>query len=481
MGTPVRLTSFVLLLSAIIAVITIVAALNDDDETPQASQSQAEQPMAAPIPEAAVATTEGGGREDEPAERPQETAPAESGQATAESTVDDNVPPLPVSDLIVYNTLDGQIAITEPDGAILRKITPDEGFYAWPTWSPDMTRIAFSGSTQRADGTEALSLFLYTLEDSQTKVLYTNERGMGPILPEMPHYPYFSPDGTQLAFMASVSVGLTLFVANADAEGGPTAVLKTAPLYASWSPDSNQLLVHGGADHFLINVQNRPMSITNLGTRAINYRVPGWSPTDGNMMMVSQDASGAGGIYTTDTASLHMRLMEETPGETAFLWSPDGKLLAVAHSDIPGGLVYQGITFFSDSGLPQAMKVDDPIVAFFWSPDGSRLAYVTEGDGEGFIRWMVLNVSDGERWPIVDFIPSGAQATMFRFFDQFAFSHSPWSPDSRALVFAGALITEGVSASTRRHRPPRIIVANAGPIPAADIIAAGFLAFWSPR
>ena len=480
MGTPVRLTSFVLLLSGLIALIAIVAALNGEDETSQTSKTLVEQPTVPPSPTAGVATPESGDGGNKPAERPKESTPTESSRAAAQSAIDD-ITPLPRSDLIVYNGLDGQIALTLPNGAATWKITPDEGFYAWPLWSPDMSRIAFSGSTLRADGTEALSLFLYTLEDNHTRVVYTNERGMGPILPEMPHYPYFSPDGTQLAFMASVSLGLTLFVADALTEEDPTAVLRTAPLYASWSPDSNGLLVHGGADHYLIDVQNGPTSITNLSARAINYRTPGWSPANGNMVVVSQDANGAGGIYTTDLVSLDMRLMEETPGEAAFLWSPDGKLLAVAHSDIPGGVVYQGITFFSDSGLPQAMKVDGPVVAFYWSPDGSRLAYVTDGEGEGFIRWMVLDARNGERWPIVDFIPSGAQATMFRFFDQFAQSHSPWSPDSRSLVFAGALGTEGVSASVGRQQPPRIVVADAGPIPAADIIADGFLAFWSPR
>ena len=480
MGTSVRLTSFVLLLSAIIAVIAVVATLNGDDDTSEAATAQVEQPVAPPSPTAGAATPEGGGGAVQPAEQPKAT-PTESSRAAAERADDDEVPPLPTSDLIVYNTLDGQIALTEPNGANTWKITPDHGFYAWPVWSPDMSRIAFSGSMLRADGTEALSLFVYTLKDNRTRVVYTNQRGMGPILPEMPHYPYFSPDGTQLAFMASVPLGLTLFVADAESEDDPTAVLRNAPPYASWSPDSDDLLVHGGADHYLVRVQNGPTSVTNIGATAINYRTPGWSPSDGNMMVVSQDDSGVGGIYTTDAVSLDMRMMEETPGETAFHWSPDGKLLAVAHSDIPGGLVYQGIKFFSDAGLPQAMKVDGPVLAFYWSPDGSRLAYVTDGDSEGFIRWMVLNTGDGERWPIVDFVPSSAQAIMLRFFDQFAYSHSPWSPDSRSLVFSGAIQTEGVSASMRGQQPPRIIIANAGPVPAADIIAEGCLAFWSPR
>ena len=118
---------------------------------------------------------------------------------------------------------------------------------------------------------------------------------------------------------------------------------------------------------------------------------------------------------------------------------------------------------------------------FFWSPDGSRLAYVTEGESEGFHRWMVLDARDGQRWAIADFIPSGAQAAIFRLFDQFAYSHSPWSSDSASLVFSGALEGEGASAPLGRQPPSQIIVADAGPASAANVIADGFLAFWSPR
>ena len=128
-------------------------------------------------------------------------------QTDAPALPADDVPPLPDSDLIVYNSLDGQIALIEPDGSNSWKITDGERFYAWPLWSPDGRAIAFSGPERRTDGTEALALFVHSLKDRETRTVYVNERGMGPILPEMPHYPYFSPDGSRLAFMASVPSG----------------------------------------------------------------------------------------------------------------------------------------------------------------------------------------------------------------------------------------------------------------------------------
>jgi TolB protein len=469
MNRPIQLAALAVFLSAVIAVIAVLVALSDDDDAPLTAESPSEQTATPGRPTPSATAAEGEEIGDEPTSLPQEGTP------TGET------PPIPNSDLIVYNTLDGRIAVTEPDGSMGWTITPDEGFFAWPLWSPDMRRIAFSGRTLRLDGAEALSLFVYSLEDNRTRVVYTNERGMGAILATMPHYLYWSPDGARLAFVASVSDGLTLFVADIDTDGDATVVLRSEPLYQAWSPDSTRLLVHGGADHYMIDFLDGLVSITELDAKATSYRVPAWSPSDNQILLVSQDADGSGGLYTSDATVLDLTLVEETPGEAAFLWSPDGELLAVAHSEVPGGLIYQGIRFFSSGGEPQTIRVDEPVLAFFWSPDGSRLAYVTEGEGEGFNRWMVLDVRGGERWAIADFIPSGAQATMFRLFDQFAYSHSPWSSDGASLVFSGALRTEGVPAPAARQEPPQVVVADASPDPTAAVIADGFLAFWSPR
>ena len=71
--------------------------------------------------------------------------------------------------------------------------------------------------------------------------------------------------------------------------------------------------------------------------------------------------------------------------------------------------------------------------------------------------------------------------TIFQFFDQFAYSHSLWSPESNSLVFAGILSSEGVAASLNSQQAPQIFVVDAGPFPVAEPIADGILAVWSPR
>jgi hypothetical protein len=62
-------------------------------------------------------------------------------------------------------------------------------------------------------------------------------------------------------------------------------------------------------------------------------------------------------------------------------------------------------------------------------------------------RWNVLTVADGSSRGVVDFTPSSPQITLFQFFDQFAYSHTTWSPDSDALVFAGTMTGGAISAA----------------------------------
>ena len=69
-------------------------------------------------------------------------------------------------------------------------------------------------------------------------------------------------------------------------------------------------------------------------------------------------------------------------------------------------------------------------------------------------------------------------------FDQYAYSHSLWSPDSTSLVFAGRLVGGPVSASFNPNRSAQIshiIVVGTDRNPSAVSIADGILGFWSPK
>jgi len=129
------------------------------------------------------------------------------------------------------------------------------------------------------------------------------------------------------------------------------------------------------------------------------------------------------------------------------------------------------------------LRVDDAILAFFWSPDGSKIAFVTASNATGGLRWKVLDlgIGGGATTALVDFVPSPDQFTMFRFFDQYAHSHSLWSPDSRRIVFAGRLSARASSASQSAQSGSMALTVDTGALGIVEEVAEGTLGFWSPR
>jgi TolB protein len=92
-----------------------------------------------------------------------------------------------------------------------------------------------------------------------------------------------------------------------------------------------------------------------------------------------------------------------------------------------------------------------PALGFFWSPDSRSLIYLLPADigpqapraslsvaddDELWLRWHLWNGTSSRE--LARFAPSATFLIDYlRFFDQYARSMTPWSPDSRAFVYAG--------------------------------------------
>ena len=457
---------------AVIGAIAVVGGCGDTPSTPEP-----------PPPEPAVLRE----RADTPSTpEPPPPEPAVPGERA--DTLSTPEPPLsePAVDRIAYVDNQGQIWTVAPDGSDRKKVSPDElGFYTWPTWSPDARRLAFSGVVGESVEERRSVLFGLNMVSGNLGEIHVGERGfIGFVATNSPHYISWAPDSRRLAFLGTIPIGLRLYMDDVGDDAPPQPVLDQAPLYFAWSPDAARLLVHHGVDHVIVDAESGMVSDLAAASLGLGYRAPAWEPSGGTATYVA--ANGSGGYALYGSRSEREVLVDSVPEDSAFSWSPDGSFLAVTQPAFvvygPLGLrVFRRVSLLRDGREPDTVGIDDNVVAFFWSPDSTKLAYVTLTDTPPTLRWMVLDVTDGMTWRLLDFVPTVEQLTVFQYFDQYAGSHQAWSPDSNSLVFAGSFADEAVSASTSRQQAGKVIVLRASRNPAAGAIADGIMGFWSPQ
>jgi Tol biopolymer transport system component len=395
---------------------------------------------------------------------------------------------------IAYVTSEGEVLTIRPDGSSPMKLTGGvqvvsgstgailaqplnlDSYYTWPTWSPDGAKLAVS--RVRLSGEQPqISVQVIDTATGRSSTFFENTVP-GMVGQGAPHYLYWAPDGRSLAILATTPDGLALVVG--DNSGGAAAqVVQTgAPLYFQWSSDASSIAVHVGAEMKLLE---RPFwtEARVLATDAVGFRAPALSH-DGIHLAYARATEGGGALFigTTDGSSPERRLLD-LGAISAFLWSPDGTELAVADKLSPGTPVFQRLRVVSSDGGEVRTITQEAIVAFFWSPSGQSIAWLGLKPEERMFELAVAPRAGAPVLRLFRFQPSGDSFTMLSFFDQYAYSHSPWSPDGTQLVVVG---TPGPTGSRRNGQTPtgdRVYVVDAtGAIPPKEI-AAGTLAFWS--
>jgi len=252
-------------------------------------------------------------------------------------------------------------------------------------------------------------------------------------------FPVWSPDGSKIAFSRrGVGVQPNIFVVNDDGSnpvsltGGDFINFSELP---SWSPDSTKLTFagygtfSGNGDVFVVNADGSDLvNLTNVDGPGAS--APVWSPDGSKIAFLMNDAiltqespqheiyvqkifvmnaDGTGPTRLTGSQYLY----ESNPA-----WSPDSNHIVYMGecSDLScSDEIFQ--IFIDDE---QKTSGEGSSMYPKWSPDGKKISYIYYVPGT---EWSEIHIID---------IASGSDALLT---SDYSDSNASWSPDSKEIVF----------------------------------------------
>jgi len=218
--------------------------------------------------------------------------------------------------------------------------------------------------------------------------------------------PTWSPDGSHVAFVETLSYGQVMFVANADGSSVTQVSFQPGTFDGvAWSPDGTTLAMGfdpGGQGLHIWTTHidgTRRVQLTS-GTGADSR--PTWSP-DGSRLAFSHRAGRRAHIVVMNSdGSAGYQITHGRVADTAPAWSPNGSMLAFA-SDRAGGRHLFAVAP-DGTGLTQLTEDTQPDDRPAWSPWGDDLLFArragTRPRTTAVMRWtrrngQIAQVTDG--------------------------------------------------------------------------------------
>jgi TolB protein len=199
---------------------------------------------------------------------------------------------------------------------------------------------------------------------------------------------------TRIAYVTKAGGRFTLWVTDADGEGGQSALASPEPIISpAWSPDGRELAY--------VSFESRKAVVYAQEVASGKRRVvasfkgsnsaPAWSP-DGRQLALTLSRDGGSQLFLINREGDGLRRVTQSGAiDTEAAWSPDGKFLyfvsdrggspQIYRQPVAGGSA-ERITFTGSYNISPAI-----------SPDGRLMSYITRDGGD--FRLQVVDLAGG--------------------------------------------------------------------------------------
>lgn len=354
------------------------------------------------------------GASDVPSDSPAPTVPTDVSALTGRLAVLDS---------------EGNLATLDPDGSnevVLAEVDPGRSQVRQPTWSPDGHRLAW------------VHIELTEAQTVAAGVATATDHGTRPTESRtavVPFYLSWDPTSSRIAYLGSPSQNdIELGILEVAGRSSGTPLDTGQPLYLSWAPAGDQLLVHIGEDRLeRLGLDGSHMTVADSPGL---FRAPVWTTDGRTFVYASVDQQGQRLVVHHLGAGKGRTLVPfANDALITFVVSPDGERIAFQVIEQDGSLPLTVIEIRTGETVE---ITESPTAGYFWSPDGERLLYLDpDPDREQF--WYRWGVWDGRSSFITPrFVPSLLIVGEYlRYFEQYAQSMSLWSPDGTAFAYPG--------------------------------------------